>query len=184
MSATLADNASRLGESRLPWDLSGPVSPGGDLDPRERPQLMIDHRKDEPSDRIRSREEGASAVEFALIAPLLFLLVFAIIYFGIAFLRMQTLRSSVREGGRAAAVGAPTTGEIQAKVQDASIGSIPDAGDVVVSRLCDGDGSVGEDVTVSYDTHNLPDGGIVVTAPFLPELRLTPVISASFRCEV
>ena len=46
------------------------------------------------------------------------------------------------------------------------------------------DGSVGEDVTVSYDTHNLPDGGIVVTAPFLPELRLTPVISASFRCEV
>ena len=54
------------------------------------------------------RQEGASAVEFALIAPLLFMLVFAIVYFGLAFMRMQTMRSAVREGGRAAAVGAPT----------------------------------------------------------------------------
>lgn len=145
---------------------------------------MNDHRTRRIGAGILRREEGASAVEFALIAPLLFMLVFGIIYFGIAFLRMQTLRSSVREGGRAAAVGAPTVAAIQAKVQDASLGSIPDAGDVVVSRLCDGEESVGEDVTVSYDTRDLPDGGIVVSAPFLPEMHLTPVISASFRCEV
>ena len=71
---------------------------------------MNDHRTRRIGAGILRREEGASAVEFALIAPLLFMLVFGIIYFGIAFLRMQTLRSSVREGGRAAAVGAPTIG--------------------------------------------------------------------------
>ena len=69
-------------------------------------------------------------MEFALIAPLLFMLIFGILYFGIAFMKMQNLRSAVREGGRAAAVGAPTIGEVQSKVQDASIGSIPNAGDV------------------------------------------------------
>ena len=130
------------------------------------------------------REEGASAVEFALIAPLLFMIVFGILYFGVAFMKMQNLRSAVREGGRAAAVGAPTIGEVQSKVQTASLGSIPNAGDVAVSRLCDGDESAGEDITVSYDTANLPDGGIVVSIPFVPTMHLTPTISASFRCEV
>jgi len=143
-------------------------------------------REDEraPAPRHERRdEEGASAVEFALIAPLLFMLIFGIIYFGIAFLNLQTLRSSVREGGRAAAVGAPVE-TVRAKVDNAALGAIPDAGDVVVSRLCDGDESVGEDVTVSYDTRNLPEGGIVVTAPFLPAIHMTPIVSASFRCEV
>jgi Flp pilus assembly protein TadG len=142
---------------------------------RERaPKSLREHRD----------EEGASAVEFALIAPLLFMLIFGIIYFGIAFLNLQTLRSSVREGGRAAAVGAPTVEAVRAKVDNAALGAIPDAGDVVVSRLCDGDESVGEDVTVSYDTRNLPEGGIVVSAPFLPPIHMTPIVSASFRCEV
>ena len=53
-----------------------------------------------------------------------------------------------------------------------------------MSRLCDGEDSVGNDVTVSYDTANLPDGGIVVSIPFVPTMHLTPTISASFRCEV
>jgi Flp pilus assembly protein TadG len=137
-----------------------------------------------PSHGSCRREEGAAAVEFALVAPLLFMLVFGIIYFGMAFMKMQTMRSAVREGGRAAAVGAPSVSDVQAKAQEASLGAIPNAGDVSVSRLCDGDDSVGEEVVVSYDTSNLPDGGIVITAPFLPELHLTPTISASFRCEV
>ncbi|MGZ8579860.1 MAG: TadE/TadG family type IV pilus assembly protein [Actinomycetota bacterium] len=134
--------------------------------------------------RLLHRQEGASAVEFALIAPLLFMVVFGILYFGLAFMKMQNMRSAVREGGRAAAVGAPSVGEIQTKVQSASLGSIPNGGDVAVSRLCDGEDSVGEDVTVSYDTSNLPDGGIVVSIPFVPNMHLTPTISASFRCEV
>ena len=145
---------------------------------------MKDQRAGGTRKRLLHREDGASAVEFALIAPLLFMIVFGILYFGVAFMKMQNLRSAVREGGRAAAVGAPTVGDVQSKVQTASLGSIPNAGDVSVSRLCDGDESAGEDITVSYDTANLPDGGIVVSIPFVPTMHLTPTISASFRCEV
>ena len=145
---------------------------------------MKDERARSTRRLLLHRQDGASAVEFALIAPLLFMIVFAILYFGVAFMKMQNLRSAVREGGRAAAVGAPTIGEVQTRVQEASLGSIPNAGDVAVSRLCDGEDSVGNDVTVSYDTANLPDGGIVVSIPFIPTMHLTPTISASFRCEV
>ena len=50
------------------------------------------------------REDGASAVEFALLAPVFFVVVFGIIGFGIAFMQLQTARGAVREGARAAAV--------------------------------------------------------------------------------
>jgi Flp pilus assembly protein TadG len=53
------------------------------------------------------REEGASAVEFAIIASLLLLILFGIIQFGIAYNRVQGLASAGREGARTASVGAP-----------------------------------------------------------------------------
>jgi len=31
---------------------------------------------------------------------------------------------------------------------------------------------------------NLPDGGVVVRIPLIPDIHMTPVITASFRCEV
>ena len=37
---------------------------------------------------------------------------------------------------------------------------------------------------MSYDTSNLPDGGVVVRIPLTPDIHMTPVITASFRCEV
>jgi Flp pilus assembly protein TadG len=52
-------------------------------------------------------EKGASAVEFALVASLLFLILFGIIQFGIAYNRVQGLNSAGREGARAASIGAP-----------------------------------------------------------------------------
>ncbi len=130
------------------------------------------------------QERGASAVEMALIAPLLFMLVFGIIGFGLAFLQVQSIRTAVREGGRAAAVGAsvPTT---QHKTIDASSGAIPNSPtmDVHVSGQCTSN-NIGSDVTVSYDTSNLPDGGVIVRIPMIPTIHMTPVITASFRCEV
>jgi len=53
----------------------------------------------------RSDERGASAVEFALICSLLFILVFGIIQFGFALNRTQGLQAGAREGARAASVG-------------------------------------------------------------------------------
>ena len=139
-------------------------------------------------DRSADDERGAAAVELALLTPLLFLILFGILEFGIAFLNVQSIRTGVREGGRAAAVGAPVA-TTQAKTVAASSGSIPtsDQGDVQVSSSMGGRctvNNIGEDVTVSYDTSNLPDGGIVIRIPLIPEMTLQPVLAATFRCEV
>jgi Flp pilus assembly protein TadG len=50
-------------------------------------------------------EKGASAVEFAIILPILIMLVFGIIQFGVAFNSYITLTHATREGVRLAAVG-------------------------------------------------------------------------------
>ena len=63
-------------------------------------------------------EKGASAVEFALVASLLFLILFGIIQFGIAYNRVQGLNSAGREGARAASIGAPV-GQVVTRVQKA-----------------------------------------------------------------
>lgn len=128
------------------------------------------------------REDGASAVEFALIVPLLVILVFGIIEFGVAYLQVQSIRTGVREGGRAAAVGAPKT-TAQQKTAAGSAGTITDPKDVGVSKVCNAQ-NIGDDVTVTYDTQNMPGGGIVVQIPFVTDVVLTPVITANFRCEV
>jgi Flp pilus assembly protein TadG len=131
------------------------------------------------------REDGASAVEFALVTPLLFMLVFGIIGFGLAFLQVQSIRTAVREGGRAAAVGAPM-GTVQQKTVDASSGSIPTGqkANVLVSPAQCTPNTIGDDVSVTYNTANLPDGGVIVRIPLIPDIVMHPVISASFRCEV
>lgn len=134
------------------------------------------------------REDGASAVEFALLAPLLVMLVFGIFEFGLAFLQVQSIRTGVREGGRAAAVGSQVS-TTQQKTVAASAGVIPSgqAGNVQVSSSQAGrctPQNIGSDVTVSYDTAHLPAGGVVIQIPFVMDITLTPVISANFRCEV
>ena len=48
------------------------------------------------------RDEGQDLVEFALVAPLLFLLLFGIMEFGVAVWRYNTVANAAREGARAA----------------------------------------------------------------------------------
>lgn len=54
--------------------------------------------------RIIKSEKGASAVEFALILPILIILVFGIFEFAIAFNNYITITHAAREGARRAAV--------------------------------------------------------------------------------
>ena len=53
------------------------------------------------------RDRGAAAVEFALLLPLLMLLVFGIVDFGRALNAQITLTQAAREGARLAALGEP-----------------------------------------------------------------------------
>jgi Flp pilus assembly protein TadG len=55
-------------------------------------------------DRRFHGDDGAAMVEFALVAPLVLLIVFGIIEFGFAFSSQLELRSASREGGRLASV--------------------------------------------------------------------------------
>src|SRR5215472_18044642 len=57
--------------------------------------------------RVRGGDRGAAAVEFALLLPLLLLLVFGIIDFGRAINAQITLTQAAREGARLAALGQP-----------------------------------------------------------------------------
>jgi Flp pilus assembly protein TadG len=55
----------------------------------------------------RDRQAGVAAVEMALVLPLLLLLVFGIVEFGLIFNRWITVTHSAREGVRQLALGRP-----------------------------------------------------------------------------
>lgn len=65
--------------------------------------------------RSGSADRGAAAVEFALLLPLLLLLVLGIVDFGRMLNAQQTLTQAAREGARLVALGQPNvTGRTQA----------------------------------------------------------------------
>ena len=64
-------------------------------------------------------ESGASAVEFALLLPVLMLILFGIIEFGLALHRQAILTNASREGARLGivqSIPAITTGQIDARI--------------------------------------------------------------------
>jgi Flp pilus assembly protein TadG len=74
--------------------------------------------------RRNNSEEGAAAVEFALVLPLLFMLVFGIIWYGWTFNRWISVTNAAREGARELSVGvAPATAESQAAASSPAAGA-------------------------------------------------------------
>jgi len=69
--------------------------------------------------RRKDRDRGAAAVEFALVLPILLLLVFGIIDFGRALNAQLTITQAAREGVRLAALGYPAA-EVQARADAAA----------------------------------------------------------------
>lgn len=55
--------------------------------------------------RRRPRDSGAAAVEFALVTPLLFLVLFGIIQYGYGFFQLQAAQATAREAAIRAAKG-------------------------------------------------------------------------------
>ena len=65
-----------------------------------------------------TRRSGAAAVEFALIAPLLIVLVFGMIEFGRMFMAEQVLTNAAREGARKAILPGATDDQAQTTIDD------------------------------------------------------------------
>ncbi len=126
----------------------------------------------------RRNESGASLAEFALILPILLIMLFGIVEFGIAFNRAQAIEAGAREGARLASLQSTTQADINNRV-NATLAGIPfDSSPVIAAAspaLCAG--RAGEAVTV------------VVTADH--DVNIPPIINqtitltgqAVFRCE-
>ena len=102
------------------------------------------------STRRSRRSRGATLVEFGIVAPLLFLLVFGIIEFGWAFLQFMDVKHGAREAGRLAAVNFGTgTGIAQSnEIIDEICTRIDNDDGVVITLSMPGGSDVGDRVTV------------------------------------
>ncbi|HYJ60206.1 MAG TPA: TadE/TadG family type IV pilus assembly protein [Actinomycetota bacterium] len=133
------------------------------------------------------REDGAAAVEFALIAGVLAMLIFGMLQFGLAFFQLQTMRAATREGARLAAVSAPNS-DVLALVNSSSLGAIPANANVISISPCPATPDLDDSAIVSINTQD-PDlpGNISdimsVDIPFVPTININTTIHGEFRCE-
>ena len=124
-----------------------------------------------------SGERGAVAVEFALILPVLLLILMGTIEFGRVYSQFQVYNGAAREGARCAAVQATDFGDcvVQTEIEQAAQ-PYDVAQTASVAGACT-DESVGTNVRVSW----LQDFDINI--PFWGDVTLDRTIEATFRCE-
>jgi Flp pilus assembly protein TadG len=131
-----------------------------------------------------SRDEGVAAVEFALILPVLALMLFGVLEFGRVWSQYQVFQGAAREGARCAAVQATDFSdcEIQPAIDQAAAPYDPETDAAVTiggnpaPTGCD-DADQGEDVQVSWEQP------LDINIPFWNDVTVTPTIKAVFRCE-
>jgi Flp pilus assembly protein TadG len=136
--------------------------------------------------RAARREDGAAAVEFAIIAGVLAMLIFGMLQFGLAFFEVQNLRAATREGARISAVGATPT-QVRQRVAQASYNAVnPDA--TIAVQPCPASPGLNSTTVVSIDLGNpaLPArlrDIMTLDIPFMPPITLRPTVRGEFRCE-
>ncbi|MGH2661047.1 MAG: TadE/TadG family type IV pilus assembly protein [Actinomycetota bacterium] len=131
-----------------------------------------------------SREDGVAATEFALILPVLALLLFGTIEFGRVLSQYQVYQGAAREGARCAAVASTSDCVIQDEIDQAATPYDPEK-DAAIEVLEGGgsrpDGCLetdrGQDVQVSWEQP------LDVNIPFWRAMTITSSIKAVFRCE-
>ena len=123
-------------------------------------------------------DRGAVAVEFALILPVLLMVLFGTIEFGRVYSQYQVFNGAAREGARCAAVqGSDFSGcNIQTEIDDAASPYSP-ASDATVTGACIDESTIGQSVTVSWEQP------LDITIPFWGDVTVSPTIEATFRCE-
>ena len=124
----------------------------------------------------RDGERGASAVEFAILLPLLVLLVFGIIQVSLVWNRSQGLHAAAREGARLASLPYSTTNDVKTRVTDALQGvPLENPPTITVSRSCAN--ASGQTVTVNVSAATKLDIPLWGTQP------ITLHGKGKFRCE-
>jgi Flp pilus assembly protein TadG len=114
--------------------------------------------------RFARREHGATLVEFAILAPLLILLLFGIIDFGWAMGNYNDVRHGAREAARLAAVNAgdgPTMVTMTCNAMDMASGA-------TVTFTDGATGAVGEQAVVSVTAPLSSISGLNLISVFLP----------------
>jgi Flp pilus assembly protein TadG len=155
--------------------------------------------------RARARgEEGAAAVEFALIVGVLAMLLFGMLQFGLAFFQLQNLRAATREGARIGAVQG-TVQNIRDRVQSDSGIDAPFGSSLYVKKVTGTTQTTVTDVTarpcaevnnvrpdsvlagIDLGSSSLPSGlknMFTINIPLLPQIDLTSAeVEGQFRCE-
>ncbi len=141
--------------------------------------------------RLRRRaagDRGAVAVEFALILPVLLLIVVGTIEFGRVYSQVQVYNGAAREGARCAAVMATVLRHVPIARRTSSSASTtprtrtldPPAAVIATGGVAGTgctDTTIGQTVSVSW---NQP---LRLDIPFWGHVTVTPTIKASFRCE-
>ncbi len=103
------------------------------------------------SKKLKSSATGAAAVEFAILAPVLILVIVGIAQLGILFLSNAGLRSAVAEGARYATIfPRPTDSQIRQRISDARFGLNPARLSTPTIVYGVADGANYADITVSY----------------------------------
>lgn len=122
----------------------------------------------------RRDQKGAALVEFAMVVGLFVMVLYGLIYFGMALATKQRVTNAAAEGARAA-VGAASPGDAQTIAQTRVESLLGPQGRYTVSPVagaCNAGNLGGPQcitVTISWDWENHP------AVPAAPGLRLAPV---------
>lgn len=117
----------------------------------------------------RRREDGAAALEFGLVAPVVFMLIFGIIQYGYLFWSLQTAAATAREATRQLIVGTDEACTLANAVKMAAGPAIGNTAPSATPVYRDGNGAVvaapveGGTVSVAVSFQTLDMG-----LPFLP----------------
>jgi len=138
--------------------------------------------------RLRPRQEhGAAAVEFAIVASVLVMLVFGVLEFGLGLWQVQNLRAATREGARVAAVRG-SAADVSNAMVNASSGSLPSGFTGFTLSPATGctQQTPGQEVTVTIQNATLSSSvqdAFTIDIPFVPPYTMNPTLSGTFRCE-
>ena len=121
------------------------------------------------------QQRGQDLVEFALVVPILILLLFGILQIGLLVMQYNTVANAAREGARYGIIAREAPGSGNCGSADATIDTILDAACRIAAGLD------ANDVTVTWSKPGGVSpafGAVNVTVSYPAEVSITPLIEA------